>query len=122
MTLSLALWFCLSVACDVAGQLCFKLGARRLPDAAGADAGGFWRGLVSEPWLLAGVCVYAAEIFIWLRILAEAPLIVAFPIASLNFIGITLACRLILKEPVGGRRWAGALLITAGVALVAGSA
>ena len=121
MTLSLALWFCLSVLCDVAGQLCFKLGARHLPDAVGAQAEKFWRGLVREPWLLVGVAVYTVEVFVWLRILSEAPLNVAFSIASLNFIGIVLASRFILKEPVGRARWLGALLVTFGVVLVAGS-
>jgi undecaprenyl phosphate-alpha-L-ara4N flippase subunit ArnE len=119
MTLTLALWFALSITCDVFGQICFKLGVDRLPDARGPDKAGFWRGLLVQPWLLTGILIYAVEIFIWLRILSEADLTLAFPIASANFLGIVLASRIFLKEEVRRRQWIGAWLVTIGVAIVA---
>jgi drug/metabolite transporter (DMT)-like permease len=94
----LAAWFAASIACDVAGQLCFKRGSH---------------------WVLLGVAVYAIEIFVWIRILSQVPLAVAFPIASLNFIAITFASRVWLGERVSARRWAGTALVMAGVVLVA---
>jgi drug/metabolite transporter (DMT)-like permease len=119
MTLSLALWFVLSVACDVAGQLCLKLGADDLPDESGPR---LVKALLRQPWIVAGVAIYIVEIFVWLRILAEVPLSIAFPVASLNFLGVTLASSLFLKESVGRRQWLGALLITVGVVIVARTA
>lgn len=119
MTLALALWFALSVVCDVAGQLFLKRGADDLPEASGLAMA---RALLASPWVVAGVLVYIVEIFVWLRILAEVPLSIAFPIASLNFLGVTLASAVFLKEPVGRRQWLGAVLITMGVVVVARTA
>jgi undecaprenyl phosphate-alpha-L-ara4N flippase subunit ArnE len=111
MTLELVLLFALSVTCDVSGQILFKIGADR-PSTA------FWRELLGNYWLLAGIAVYALEIFVWLRILALVPLSLAFSIGSLNVLGITLASRIILKETVGGIRWMGAVLVTIGIVIV----
>jgi len=116
----LILWFALSVLCDVFGQLCFKIGADRLPSAGSLL--GKARAVPSNPWLVAGLCIYALEIFVWLKILSVAPLSIAFPIASLNFLGVTLASATILGEKVGRAQWIGACLVTLGVAIVAGTA
>lgn len=112
-------WFALSVVCDVAGQLCLKRGADDLPDTSGASMA---LATLRSGWVLAGCAIYVAEIFIWLRILAEVPLSIAFPIASLNFLGVTLASALVLKERVVPRQWIGAFLITCGVVVVAHTA
>lgn len=116
MSPSLALWFAVSVLCDVGGQICLKRGADALPEARMRDMA---KALFGSAWIAGGVMIYVVEIFVWLRILAEVPLSVAFPIASLNFLGVTLASTLFLKEPVGRRQWLGALLITLGVVVVA---
>lgn len=118
MTLALAGWFLASILCDVAGQLCFKAGARKLESAAGRSSSGALA-LFGEPRVLAGIAIYAVEIVVWIRILSLVPLSVAFPIASLNYLAITLASRLWLGEQVSAHRWAGAALVTAGVVLVA---
>ena len=119
MTAWIAFWFLLSVACDVAGQLCLKRGADGLPDASGAAMA---LATLRSGWVLAGVAIYVVEIFVWLRILAEVSLSIAFPIASLNFLGITLASALVLGESVAPRQWLGAVLITCGVVIVAHTA
>jgi undecaprenyl phosphate-alpha-L-ara4N flippase subunit ArnE len=111
MNLELVLLFAVSVACDVSGQILFKIGVDR-PSAA------LWRDRSGNFWLLGGIAVYTLEIFVWLRILALVPLSLAFSIASLNVLGITLASRVILKEAVGGIRWMGAVLVTIGIVIV----
>jgi drug/metabolite transporter (DMT)-like permease len=120
MSLMLVLWFAISVLCDVSGQICFKIGADRLPTSASLIAKA--RSLTANPWLIAGLCIYAVEVFVWLKILSVAPLSIAFPIASINFLGVTLASATILREKVGRPQWLGASLITLGVAIVAGTA
>jgi len=121
MTPLLILLFGLSVICDVGGQLCFKHGVNH-----GGDEDlpllRFWLSSLKNPWLLSGIAIYCVEIVTWLQILERAPLSVAFPIASLNYCGILLASRFILKETVTARRWAGAVLITLGVIIVGAGA
>lgn len=119
MNTTIALWFALSIACDVVGQICFKLGADKLPQGAGPRE--LALALCRSGWVSAGIATYVAEFFIWLRILAEVPLSIAFPVASLNFLAITFASAALLGERVGSRQWLGACLITCGVVIVAGT-
>jgi undecaprenyl phosphate-alpha-L-ara4N flippase subunit ArnE len=115
----LLILFPVSIACDVAGQVFFKLGAGRMPEIGHRTLPAFLSCLARDRWLMAGLLTFAVETLIWLRILAEVPLSIAFPIASLNFIGVTLASRLLFDEPVSGLQWAGCILVTAGVAILA---
>ena len=98
-----------SVACDVSGQTFFKLGAM----------GSTSLSLTPILWVVAGLLVYVIEIFVWLRVLAVAPLTLAAPIASLNYIGVVLAGRCLFNEHVTARQWAGSALVTLGVLAVA---
>ena len=125
MTPLLVLLFIMSIGCDVAGQIFFKIGATSMPLESGVGrAPTGWRDILTEVlgnrWLQAGIATYAVETIVWLRILAEVPISIAFPIASLNFLGVALASRWFLGEVVSGRQWVGAGLVTLGVALVAG--
>ena len=126
MTPLLVLLFILSIGCDVAGQIFFKLGATQMPSDGGNREGGGpgWlataQQVLANRWLQAGIATYAVETIVWLRILAEVPISIAFPIASLNFLGVALASRWLLGEVVTSRQWAGAGVVTIGVALVAG--
>ena len=115
----LLILFPVSIAFDVAGQVFFKLGADRLESVSGSGVAAFLGGLFKDGWLLAGIATFAVETFIWLRILTDAPLSIAFPIASLNFIGVTLVSRLFFNEAVGPLQWLGCLLVTMGVAVLA---
>lgn len=81
MTLELLILFAVSVGCDMFGQTFVKLGA---------IGGGEARTLPPVLWIGMGLVVYVVEIFVWPRVLAIAPLTVAAPIASLNYIGVVL--------------------------------
>jgi drug/metabolite transporter (DMT)-like permease len=119
MSASLLILFLFTVALDVVGQLWFKLGLMRLPEKQATDhVGLFWKRVFSSPLLWAGIGAYAIELGLWLAVLANAPLSFVFPLASLGYVGVLVASRIVLKETISARRWAGALLITLGVALV----
>lgn len=119
MTAEIILLLAISIVCDVVGQIAFKVGADRLPDAEIVGVPAFCRQMLGEPWLIGGIAIYIIEFVVWIRVLALVPLGIAFPIASLNILGIALACRLFLGEAITQKQWAGAILITAGVAIVA---
>jgi undecaprenyl phosphate-alpha-L-ara4N flippase subunit ArnE len=54
-----------------------------------------------------------------LRVLAIAPLTLAAPIASLNYIGVVLSGRWLFHEHMTARQWVGSGLVTLGVIAVA---
>jgi drug/metabolite transporter (DMT)-like permease len=111
--------FGVTVLLDVIGQIWFKLGLMRLPEKKTTDhLGSFWKRVFASPLLWAGIGAYAVELGLWLAVLANAPLSFVFPLASLSYVGVLIASRIILKEMVSPRRWAGALLITLGVTVV----
>lgn len=119
MTGEIILLLAISIVCDVVGQIVFKLGANRLPDVGTVGLRVFLLRLTAQPWLIGGIVIYMIEFIVWVRVLALVPLGIAFPIASLNILGIVLASRIFLGEPVKRKQWIGAALVTAGVALVA---
>jgi drug/metabolite transporter (DMT)-like permease len=107
-----------SVLCDVAGQVCFKLGVSDGKPPARSGLAGFVLGLVRSPWIALGVLVYALEFVFWFGALSLAPLSLAIPFAALSYCGVVVASRLILREHVSPRRWAATLVVAAGVAIV----
>lgn len=108
-----------SVVCDVAGQVCFKLGVGH-DESPGTDHGiaAFALQTLRSPWVLAGLAVYAVEFVVWFAALSLAPLSVAFPFAALSYCGVVVASRYVLHERVSARRWFGTVAVAAGVALV----
>jgi undecaprenyl phosphate-alpha-L-ara4N flippase subunit ArnE len=122
MTAEVIILLAISIACDVVAQIAFKLGADRLPQAETVGLPAFCLRMISEPWLMGGVAIYVIEFIVWIRVLALVPLGIAFPIASLNILGIALASRAFLGEAISRKQWLGAALITAGVAIVAQTA
>jgi drug/metabolite transporter (DMT)-like permease len=121
MTAEIITLLAISIACDVFGQIAFKIGANRLPDAEAIGVLAFCRQMAGEPWLVGGIVIYVIEFVVWVRVLALVPLGIAFPIASLNILGIALASHFFLGEAITRKQWLGAILITAGVAIVAQS-
>jgi drug/metabolite transporter (DMT)-like permease len=107
-----------SVVCDVAGQVCFKVGVH--DDAAPARPGvaGFLLGVLRSPWIALGIAVYALEFVFWFAALTLAPLSLAIPFAALSYCGVVVASRTILREHVSARRWAATTMVAAGVAIV----
>jgi drug/metabolite transporter (DMT)-like permease len=121
VTAEIIILMAISIACDVFGQIAFKIGADRLPAAETIGLPTFCLRLVGEPWLIAGIATYVIEFIVWIRVLALVPLGIAFPIASLNILGIALASHFFLGEAITRKQWLGAVLITGGVAIVAQS-
>jgi drug/metabolite transporter (DMT)-like permease len=115
VTLSLLLG---SVACDVTGQVCFKLGVGHATVGAGAPRLAYK--VCHSPWIALGIAVYALEFVLWFAALSRAQLSVAFPFTALGYVGVVLASRYILKERISLRRWAGIGTIVIGVVLVTG--
>ena len=61
----------------------------------------------------------ATSFFAFAQLLKVADLSFAVPATAASFVLETLLARLILKENVDRRRWAGALLVACGVAILA---
>jgi drug/metabolite transporter (DMT)-like permease len=108
-----------SVACDVTGQVCFKLGVGHETDGD-TDAPSLLHKVLHSPWIALGVAVYALEFVLWFAALSRTQLSIAFPFTALGYVGVVLASRYVLNERISLRRWAGIGTIVVGVVLVTG--
>ena len=75
--------------------------------------------LFGRPYLMMTVILMALSFFAFMKLLTEADLSFAVPATAGSFVVETILARVLLKETVDIRRWAGAGLIAFGVALLA---
>lgn len=94
------------------GQILFKKAALA-GNAAGLVA------VLLNPWTVAALVVYAAATALYLQVLRETPLSLAYPFIALGFVFVPVAAWSLLGEALHWRHLAGAGLIIAGIALAA---
>ena len=101
-----------------AGQLLFKSTAIRVK---GLSLSAMLRSIAFVPSFYAACVLYAVATVLWVWILTKVPLSTAYPFVGLSFMIVALVSWLFLGETptVGG--CIGMLMVTAGVALIAGS-
>lgn len=114
LLLLLGLW----TTCEVVGQVLFKRGI----DAVDAGESHFGmrtlRHALASPMIWGGILVHLVEFALWIEILGHLPLSIAFPLESVSYVMVLLATRFVLREAVPARRWAGVVLISAGIVVL----
>lgn len=110
--LAVTAWL-VNMLCDTLGQLSFKA-------AAGHPGDGWarWRGMAAGPWLWAGIGCFVVEFFAWLAFLSLVPLSTGVLLGSINIVLVMVAGRMLFGERITRLRFAGILLIAAGVTAV----
>jgi drug/metabolite transporter (DMT)-like permease len=116
-------WILLSiiVVATVLGDLMQSYEMKRSGEQA-VDARGLaklLRMIVSRRYLFLSVVAMAISFFAFMALVQIAPLSFAVPASAATFVLETLLAKLVLKEEVGPRRAAGALLVLGGVVLLA---
>ncbi len=112
----------LVVAGGVFGDLLKAHGMRRqgAPSAFGGRALlRFGVATMRNAWFLLALLAYAVSFFGFMALLSIRDVSFAVPATALGYVLETLLARLFLHERLSARRWAGAALVVAGVALLA---
>lgn len=78
----------------------------------------FYMNLLQQPWTWFGLILSPIQLFVWTKILGRTELSIAYPVSSLSYPVTIFAAQLVLYEHVSLQVWAGALLITVGVAII----
>lgn len=76
--------------------------------------------IVERRYLALAIACMAVSFFTFMALVQTEPLSFAVPASAASFIFETLSAKFVLKEKVGSRRAAGALLVLCGVVLVGG--
>lgn len=74
---------------------------------------------VRNGWFWVGVPLMALSFYSLLALLSWEPISLVIPASALSYVVGTLGAKYILDEQISPARWAGVLLVCAGVALVA---
>jgi len=103
-----------TVILSAAAQILFKAGSDNTP-------GGTLLGVTSlastAVWL--GIGCMIASLFFWLHALRFVPLIIAFSLAAATQVVVPLGSWLFLGEQISIVRWAGILIVTLGIMIIA---
>ena len=78
-----------------------------------------FRKLLLSPWLWGGMAAYGIALAMYLGLLSRVPLNVATSIATLNFVAVLLASRLVFGEGIPPLRYLGFFCILLGMSIVA---
>lgn len=71
-----------------------------------------------SPWVWGGVACYGLGLVNYLYLLNRFPLNLVQPFSAVALVGVILASRFILGETISGVRWAGIVLVVAGIVIV----
>jgi len=74
--------------------------------------------LVQKRFLILGIGFMAVSFFAFMTLLETADLSFAVPVSAATLVFETILAKFVLKERVDSRRWAGAVLVACGVALL----
>ena len=99
---------------DVVVWMCEKKGV----SCAGAGGLSFMRATVAQPLIWFAVALGPLQLWLWIRVLAGGDLSLAYPLTSLAYPLTMICARFVFHEHINGLLWMGAILITAGVALI----
>ena len=119
--LRLKTWICtvIVVFSNAFGDFFLKRG---LPESAHLTSPLEYIGALFQPWVALGVVLLIVWQLSRMALLSWADLSYVLPVTSVGYVVVALIGKVLLHEAITGRRWAGIVLIMAGVALVSGSA
>lgn len=108
----------INIILGVAGQFLIKFGVNRV---GGFEELGLLKFLIQSflsPFIFSGLALYGFSAVLWVILLSKIDLSVAYPALSLGYVLILLVSSLFLGEQVSILRFAGVLLIIAGIVFV----
>lgn len=79
------------------------------------------RGKLLTSWLWAAIFCLGLGMLVWLLVLQQMDVSIAYPMLSLNFVLVTLASHFWFNEPTDLRHWSGIVLIVIGIVLLKGT-
>lgn len=103
------------------GQVVWKAGLDKMGGFNPAVRN-FWSriaALCTSPLIVVGALLYIAATLLWLNVLSNAPLSVAYPLMSISYVLGVLAAMVFFKESVPLVRWFGISLVCLGIYFIA---
>lgn len=109
------IYFSLSSIIFVSSQILIKSGINKIGEKHGFQ---FLISAITSPFVLSGLFLSGIGAILWLFILSKYELSYSVLVLSITYILFLIGSQIFLGENISLLRWAGALLIIAGVYLV----
>ncbi len=111
----------LAVTAGTVGDILLTKGMKELGDVSAMSLKGILHAAfqaLTSPKLVLGTAMLAVFFFLWLAVLSWEDLSVALPMQALNYVLVAFLSQYFLGEVVTPMRWAGTVLVCAGVILI----
>ncbi len=111
----------MAVTAGTVGDLLLAKGMKEMGDISAMNLRGILNvafQALTTPKLIIGTAMLAVFFFLWLAVLSWEDLSVALPMQALNYVLVAFLSQYFLGEVVTPMRWAGTLLVCAGVMLI----
>ena len=112
----------ISITLGSVGQVALKHGIARMGGLhAGSGAVGMLTGAfkaIFTPYVFLGFALYGISSLLWLNILSQVRLSIAYPMISLSYVVVVILSSVVLKEKINPITIGGLLLICLGVSLI----
>jgi undecaprenyl phosphate-alpha-L-ara4N flippase subunit ArnE len=107
-------FFCILTLLDTTVFVLDKMASQH----ASIVGGPFYLRVITQPWIWLAFTLGPLQLFTWTKILKRIDLSLAYPLTTISYLATMLVSQLVFKESLGPRVWAGAILISVGVAVL----
>lgn len=111
----------LAVTAGTIGDILLSKGMKEMGDVSAMNMRGILSAAyqaLTTPKLVIGTAMLAIFFFLWLAVLSWEDLSVALPMQALNYVLVAFLSQYYLGETVSPLRWAGTILVCAGVMMI----
>lgn len=75
--------------------------------------------VITNGWILAGLASYVVSVGLWIIVLSQVPVSMAYPMLSIGYVVNAVAALILFHEMLAPHQWIGIGVIVVGVILVA---
>ncbi|MCK4410412.1 MAG: EamA family transporter [Candidatus Eisenbacteria sp.] len=111
----------LAVALGATGQIIMKRGMQIYGEVSAASVWGQLIPILKTPQVAIGFICYAVSAVLWIAVVSNVDLSLAYPMVSAAYVIVFVASWLFLGEQISALRLVGLLIIVAGVVVISRS-
>ncbi len=111
----------LAVLLGAVGQVIMKMGMKIYGEVSAASVWGQLVPILKVPQVFLGFVCYAVSAVLWIAVVSNVDLSLAYPMVSLAYVLVFLASWLFLGEQISAMRVVGLVIIIAGVLVISRS-
>ena len=111
----------LAVMLGATGQIVMKKGMQIYGEVSASSVWGQLIPILKTPQVLIGFICYGVSAILWIAVVSNVDLSLAYPMVSLAYVIVFIASWLLLGEQISALRVVGLLIIVAGVVVISRS-